>query len=32
MLVRDMLENSGEKFAEIPAIRWLEKKNIVDRN
>ena len=32
MLVRDMLENSGEKFAEVPAIRWLEKKNIVDRN
>lgn len=26
MLIRDILENSAEKFADIQAVKWLKKK------
>lgn len=32
MLIRDVLENSVEKFAEIKAVKWLQKKEILDRS
>ncbi|MCR5201761.1 MAG: AMP-binding protein [Lachnospiraceae bacterium] len=32
MLVRDLIENSVEKYAEIPAVKWLEKKVIKERS
>lgn len=32
MLIRDILENSVEKFAEIKAVKWLQKKEILERS
>lgn len=32
MLIRDVLENSEKNYAEITAVRWLQKKDIVDRS
>lgn len=32
MLIRDVLENSVEKFADIKAVKWLQKKEILERS
>lgn len=32
MLIRDVLENSAEKFADIKAVKWLKKKEILERS
>ncbi len=32
MLIRDVLENSVEKFADIKAVKWLQKKEIMERS
>ena len=32
MLIRDILENSAEKFADIKAVKWLKKKEILERS
>lgn len=32
MLIRDVLENSVEKFADIQAVKWLKKKEIQERS
>ena len=32
MLIRDILENSVEKFADIKAVKWLQKKEIFERS
>ena len=32
MLIRDILEESGRNYAEIPAIKWLKKKEIQEIN
>jgi len=32
MLIRDILENSVEKFAEMKAVKWLQKKDILERS
>ena len=32
MLIRDMIEASGEKYADIAAVRWLKKKDICERS
>ncbi len=32
MLIRDILEESEKKFAEIKAVRWLKKKEILERS
>ena len=32
ILIRDILENSVEKFAEIKAVKWLQKKEILERS
>lgn len=31
MLIRDIIEESGKKFSDIVAVRWLQKKNFCDR-
>jgi len=32
MLIRDILEESVEKFSDIPAVKWLKKKEIFERS
>ncbi len=32
MLIRDILESSAEKFADIKAVKWLKKKEILERS
>lgn len=32
MLIRDVLEGSAEKFADIKAVKWLKKKEILERS
>ena len=32
MLIRDILEESAKKFADIKAVKWLEKKEILERS
>lgn len=32
MLIRDILEGSAEKFADIKAVKWLQKKEILERS
>ena len=32
ILIRDLLEDSAKKFADIEAIKWLEKKEIFSKN
>lgn len=32
ILIRDILENSAEKFADIKAVKWLQKKEIFERS
>lgn len=32
MLIRDILEESGEKYADIKAVKWLKKKEIQERS
>ncbi len=32
MLIRDIMEESGKKFADIAAVKWLRKKDVLERS
>ena len=32
MLIRDILEESVQKFGEVKAVKWLNRKEVLERN